>query len=255
VSGEQFGVTLKEVFTQRQRERARLDGGVEEDGTEREGVEVVPRPLPAHVQREQNEAEAVGRPLRDAYRGMPLSGAPSARLPQNLLRSSFGQQQELDDAGHAPETLEPSAAASERCQQGMVDENSALAVNEHGEVTGLRLPSGAIASEEQLQADALRYAQKWAKDVRMCNTCNGDHDCKATCFKNSVPAFEAQKPHSDEAKQAPRPSCRFRFFASLPCQASSSDASATKYAAKPQQWLRSVLGPLIAGFRRAHHHS
>ena len=211
VSGEQLGVTQKEVFTQKQRERARLDGGVEEDGTEREGVQVVPRPVPAHVQREQNEAEALGRPLRDAYRAMPLSGAPSARFPQYLMRSSFGQQQELDDAGHAPENLEPPAAASERCQQGMVDENSALAVNEHGEVTGLRLPSGAIASEEQLQADGVRYAQNWAKDVRMC------HTCKAICFKNSVPAFETQKPHSDEAKQAPRPSCRFRFFASLLC--------------------------------------
>ena len=80
--GRQFGIPeLKEVFTQQERLRCRLDGGCEEDGRQRELVEVVPDIEPAHLSREREAATAEGRPLRHSYREMPLTGAPGARHP------------------------------------------------------------------------------------------------------------------------------------------------------------------------------
>ena len=57
--------------------RCRLDGGEEEDGTQRlPDVDVVPAPEPAHVLRERTQAGDEGRAMRHPYRGMPLTGPP-----------------------------------------------------------------------------------------------------------------------------------------------------------------------------------
>ena len=88
--GRQFGIPeLKEVFTQQERLRCRLDGGCEEDGRQRELVKVVPDIEPAHLWREREAATAEGRPLRHAYREMPLTGAPGARHPSYLLPRNY----------------------------------------------------------------------------------------------------------------------------------------------------------------------
>ena len=63
-SARRFGCGhLKEVFTEEERRRCRLDGGQEEDGTHREDVEVVPAPQPAHELRERDAAAAEGRAM------------------------------------------------------------------------------------------------------------------------------------------------------------------------------------------------
>ena len=103
--------------------RCRLDGGEEEDGTQRlPDVDAVPAPEPAHVLRERRQAADEGRAMRHPYRGMPLTGAPAARFPSYLLASQFDAYADLDENGHAPETLgvdSPTQAAG--CSTGWVD--------------------------------------------------------------------------------------------------------------------------------------
>ena len=220
-SGRQFGVNLLEILTQKQRERARLDGGLEEDGTTREEAGVVPRIVPAHVLREQQAAESQGRPLRDAYRGILLTGAPGARLPMYLLRSSLGRQEELalDEDGNATDTLEPAKDATKPVSQGMVDRNCGLVTDDQGHVYGFRVETQpGHAKDDLLLKDACVFSRSWAHDCRVCHSHNGDHDCKATCFKHNVKrradATEGQDPtRQGMVKQKnKRTGCRFRFY-------------------------------------------
>jgi len=53
-----------------------------------------------------------------------------------------------------------------------------------GEITGLRLPTGAEANAQDLQADADAWATSFARDQRNCFIQNQSHDCTGTCIKN-----------------------------------------------------------------------
>ena len=107
-AARQFGHgELKEVFTAEERKRSRLDGGFEEDGRQRDDVEIVAAPEPAHVLRERDMAMAQARAMRHPYRAMPLTGAPPARFPLYLAPREFCRFPTLDENGHAPETLDP----------------------------------------------------------------------------------------------------------------------------------------------------
>ena len=113
---------IVQVFTEKERVRCRLDGGCEEDGRQRELAEVVPDIEPAHVWREREAATAEGRPLRHAYREVALTGAPGARHPRYLLPRNYQCFAELDDCGHASETLHPGATEhGSSCETGWVD--------------------------------------------------------------------------------------------------------------------------------------
>ena len=220
-SSRQFGCGLPEILTLKQCERARLDGGLEEDGSTREVAHVVPRILPAHVLREQQAAEAQGRPLRDAYRAIPLSGAPGARLPQYLLRSSVGRQMVfvLDENGNAPDTVDLPDDTAARVEQGMVDVNSHLITDDRGCVEGFRVEGANVqADDETLKKDARDFSYNWSRDSRACHSHNGDHDCKATCFKYNAKktpdATERQESslQGSVKQKGKRTGCRFRFF-------------------------------------------
>jgi len=212
--GRQFGVTgLQEIFTEKERVRCRLDGGCEEDGRLRELVQVVPEIEPAHLRREREAAIAEGRPLRHAYREMPLTGAPGARHPSYLLPRNYLRFSELDDSGHASETLlTGSAEHGARSETGWLGLGDVYVLNSAGEVCGFRKPDGTMAIAEEHQADAVRYARNFSFDARMCHSYNHTHDCKATCFKYSQ-TKPSQKANQDTTAAAPqRQSCRFRFW-------------------------------------------
>ena len=57
-SARQFGcLELREVFTAEEKNRCKLDGGIDEDGTVRlPNVVIVPAPMPLHVLRERTKA-------------------------------------------------------------------------------------------------------------------------------------------------------------------------------------------------------
>ena len=210
-SARQFGCAhLKEVFTAEERKRCRLDGGQEEDGTQRDDVEIVPAPEPAHVLREKDMAAAENRPMRHRYKGMPLTGAPAARFPLYLQAHYFDRYPDLDASGHAPETLDVIAPEHDGCPTGWIDTSQLYVTSPDGSVEGFRKANGAVATAEELQADARRYSENFAADGRFCHTYNHTHECKPTCFKNT----EYKKP-SDAAAgdtSAPRRACRFRFW-------------------------------------------
>ena len=143
--------------------------------------------------------------MRHPYRGMPLTGAPAARFPSYLLASQFGAYADLDENGHAPETLEVNQAVG--CSTGWVDPARVYVSDTDGEVQGIRKADGTMATEEELQAEARRYSANFAADTRFCHVFNHSHECKPTCFKKT----EYKKPSAEEAPQ-PRTACRFRFW-------------------------------------------
>ena len=75
-AARQFGHgELKGVFTAEERKRSRLDGGFEEDGRQRDDVEIVAAPEPAHPSRERYGDDA------SAGYASPVSGNASDRRP------------------------------------------------------------------------------------------------------------------------------------------------------------------------------
>ena len=160
---------IRQVFTEKERVRCRLDGGCEEDRRHRELAEVSPGIEPAHVWREREAATAEGRPLRHAYREAALTGAPGARHPSYLLPRNYQCFAELDDCGHASETLHPGVPEHGcPCETGWVDLDDVYVLDSNGEVCGFRKPDGTMGTAEENQADAARYSQNYGLDARMC---------------------------------------------------------------------------------------
>ena len=196
-----------QVFTEKERVRCRLDGGCEEDGRQRELAEVVPGIEPAHVWREREAAVTEGRPLRHAYREVALTGAPGARHPSYLLPRNYQCFAELDDCGHASDTLHPGASEhGSSCETGWVDLDDVYVLDSSGEFLGFRKPDGTMGTAEENRADADSF------DARMRHIFNHTHDCKATCFKydQTKPARKAEQDTAAATQQ--RQSCRFRFW-------------------------------------------
>ena len=68
-------------------------------------MEVVTPADPGHVLRERQQAEFEDRAMKHPYRGMSFTGAPAARFPAYLRANQFDCYPNLDENGHAPETL------------------------------------------------------------------------------------------------------------------------------------------------------
>ena len=66
--------------------------------------------------RERMQAADESRAMRHPYRGMPLTGAPAARFPKYLWAKRFNDYEDLDDNGHAPETLDIGASEHDACR-------------------------------------------------------------------------------------------------------------------------------------------
>ena len=136
--------------------------------------------------------------MKHPYRAMPLTGAPAARFPRYLWSKRFDDYQDLDENGHAPETLD--LATPERdtgCNTGWIDYRACYVIDESGQVQGFQKTDGSIATEEEMRNEARRYGANWAADTRFCHVFNHSHECKPTCFKNT----EYKKPSADEAPQ------------------------------------------------------
>jgi len=208
-SARQFGCQdLKVVFTADEKKRCRLDGGADDDGTLRlPNVEIAPAADAGHVLREKHVAEHEGRAMRHASREMPLAGAPAARFPKYLQASQFDRYPDLDENGHDPATLDPGASEHSRDHETCwIDATAPYITDGDGKVTGFRKADGSVASEEDLAADARRYAKN-VSDGRFCHVYNHSHVCKPTCFKKT----EYKKPSTDESTQQ-RQACRFLFW-------------------------------------------
>ena len=107
--------------------------------------------------------------MKHAYRDMPLTGAPAARFPKYLRDDQFLRFEDLDENGHAPETLDVGAVEHDAgCFAGWVDPTESYITDAEGRVQGFKKQDGSMASEEDLQEDARRYSRNWAADARFC---------------------------------------------------------------------------------------
>ena len=112
---------------------------------------------------------------------MPLTGAPAARFPKYLQASQFDRYPDLDENGHDPATLDPGASENSRDHEtGWIDATALYITDGDGKVTGFRKADGSVASEEDLAADARRYAKHFSSDGRFCHVYNHSHVCKPT---------------------------------------------------------------------------
>ena len=104
-----------EKFTTRQQELSRLDGGLEIDGTERQTVEPTPDEPLGHIVAEEHRADLENRPVRIAYREVPLTGCHNSILPlyrqphlafqEFPMLDEFGCHQDLGDGSAVLQSL------------------------------------------------------------------------------------------------------------------------------------------------------
>ena len=126
-----------EKFTARQQQLSRLDGGIEIDGTARDLLEPTPDEPLGHIAREQDAAVQSNRPVRNAYRDVPLTGCHNSLLPlyrqPHLAFRSFPM---LDEYGCHSRTEDVSAVLQSLPTPLPWD------INEKGEVVAATCPEG-----------------------------------------------------------------------------------------------------------------
>ena len=167
-----------EKFTPRQQELSRLDGGFEIDGTQREKLEPTPDEPLGHIVAEEHRATLANRPVRNAYREVPLTGCHNSILPlyrqrrlafQNFpILDEFGCHQDLADGSTILQSL-PTPLPWQLADNGVV----AHAIS----------PAGGTVSTQDFEQDAQRFAPSFARDVRALHGHNHDHNCSFTCVK------------------------------------------------------------------------
>ena len=203
--GRQLGIEVRpEPFTSRQQRQSRMDGGVDEDGTEREYVPVEPPVLQPHMERERNRAAAQNRqPLLGsaAYHQLPLTGAFPSVFPPYRQMTSFGA---LGDAVQLSGDCWDPADISVR-QRRLQD---LFRLNEDGTIASVVKSDGIEASNEDISADAHAWAVNFANDSFNNHCCNHEHDCTETCIKYAKKQLEAKQ----SLRSHKVPSCRFWFF-------------------------------------------
>ena len=222
LAAKQLGVDVPpEPFTERQQRQSRFDGGVEEDGHVRDLVPVTGEAKQGHIVREELAAVSEQRPLRDAYKAIPLTGAQQSMLPSYRLATRFMKFTALDENGLVPEDGAQDARVVEKQSSsehftGWVDATAPFICDTKGEVLGFKTPSGTIATEQELAADALEWSKSFARDARSCHAVNHNHDCTDSCTKKAKKTESAQKSLPENMKRKLRsntvPLCRFRYF-------------------------------------------
>ena len=230
--GQQVGVQLRpEPFSAQQQRRSRLDGEPEEmddDGPLRPHLPVTEPEPNGHLRAEAQAAAAEQRPHRDAYKELPLTGCVQSMMPTYRLSRSFGHIRVPDEYGHYSAGDGAATEHADAC--GLCDVAGEYELDEKGEVVGLRLPTGAAATEEDILADSAAWATSFARDQRSCFIQSHNHNCTATCVKHlkgkrapqgaQGPARPGQKLSGPDV-----PKCRFRFYRYVPLKIS----GATKY--------------------------
>ena len=196
--GLQLGVSVpREPFTAVQQRQSRMDGGFEDDGSQRDLVPVAPPFIQPHLAAEQRMAVAEGREARAgtfAFKEVPLTGAIQSVFPRYRQRASFCS------------TF--SAAEPDDCAVPCLSLNELFEVDEEGQVLHAKKPDGEKATEKEIKDDAILWANAFAEDVYGLSVVNHEHACVETCIK-----YEKKKQEAKEGLRKTRcPSCRFWFF-------------------------------------------
>ena len=139
-------------FTLRQQQLSRLDGGLELDGSQRPKLDVTPDEPLGHISAEEERATLEGRPVRNAYRCVPLNGCHNSILP--LYRQPHLAFQEfpiLDELGCHSRTEADSAVLQS------LPAPPPWHAGQDGSVIDAISPRGEDVTREMSKQDAERY--------------------------------------------------------------------------------------------------
>jgi hypothetical protein len=197
-----------EKFTLRQQELSRLDGGSEIDGTQRETLEPTPDEPLGHIVAEEHRATLENRPVRNAYREVPLTGCHNSMLP--LYRQphfAFSEFPVLDEFGCHQDAPEGSAVLQS------LPGPWPWQVSENGQVIEAIASDGGVVNAAIVEQDAQRFALSFARDTRALHCHNHDHNCSFTCIKYLKQ--KAKKAAETGLNSVMNIVCRFFFFVTL----------------------------------------
>ena len=183
--GRQLGVELPPApFTSRQQRQSRMEGGEEEDGTNRDVVEVTGPVRQPYMEREDALAAAECRMAcvgSTAFGNVSLTGAFQSSFPPYRQRCHFG------DLSHAPHLADLKPCPCSRRLEDIFD------TDEEGKIVGVRLPDGSISSRTTIEAEGKQWARHFAQDVFNNHCTNHEHDCTETCIKYVKKKLEAKE--------------------------------------------------------------
>ena len=143
------------------------------------------------------------------YKQLPLTGAIQSMMPMYRRSDSFGHIEVPDEFGYyrKHDTEQPEHEGWLACAKEYV-------VGPSGEITGFCMPSGDLASAEDIREDCEAWRTSFARDQRANFIQNHDHDCTGTCIKYQPKRSSTELPQRAGQKiSGPGvPKCRFRFF-------------------------------------------
>ena len=199
-----------EKFTPRQQELSRLDGGLEIDGTQRQKLEPTPEEPLGHIAAEEDQAALANRPVRNAYREVPLTGCHNSLLPAyRQPHFAFQAFPMIDDFGRHVRTTETSTVLQS------LPTPLPWQVDENNEITDALSPQNTNLSPEEFRQDAERYALAFSRDARALHGHNHDHNCSFTCIK--YVKQNAKKIAEKSLDTGMNIVCRFFFYVVLVC--------------------------------------
>ena len=192
---------LPEVFSKRQQEQSKLDGGLEIDGkTKRDPVDVTEPELKGHESKEAARASMLREQPRHTYSEVSLKGCHQSLLPAYRLPSTVGSIEPLDPYGMVRRSAEqPVNSSAEQLLSELKWEMS----DNGAEVVSSKL------SYEQLLADAQKWSLSFVRDFRALHQFNHDHNCNSTCIKYIKKEIENAKQALQRGRSV---ACRFYFF-------------------------------------------
>ena len=189
--------------------------GLEDSGERRPLLEVTEEEPPGHMVIEKEQALQEGRPARQGYRDVSLTGCHQSVMPWYRLPAFFGKFEAPDERGIM--RIVSTAVSRDRHSDGdTVDSlRQPWLLDKAGCVIGFQNAHGNVASAQEIQDDAEAWAVAFARDVRGVFCQNHDHNCVAACSKYAKPkdgAPDGQGPQLPRRKKLdPRDYCRFLF--------------------------------------------
>ena len=152
VHGRQHGISLRpEPFSARQQKHSRLDGQPEEmddDGRLRPHLPTTATDHNGHVRAESDAAMAEQRSPQEVYKELPLTGAVQSMMPSYRLSKTFGNISVPDEYGH--DTVHRGVDTGRAALGELHDVDREYQRSEDGELVGLRTPSGALATDDDI---------------------------------------------------------------------------------------------------------
>ena len=165
--------------------------GLEDSGERRPLLEVTEEEPPGHMVIEKEQALQEGRPARQGYRDVSLTGCHQSVMPWYRLPAFFGKFEAPDERGIM--RIVSAAVSRDRHSDGdTVDSlRQPWLLDKAGCVIGFQNAHGNVATAQEIQDDAEAWAVAFARDVRGVFCQNHDHNCVAACSKYAKPKDKA----------------------------------------------------------------